>query len=531
MQTARPKHLALLLCSFVLPVLVSGCSIFQNFGFIAPSTPTNLAVGDATDTALKISWNASTGATSYQLSRSTSQNGPWTQVYNSSTTSYTDSALTSLTTYWYEVAATNAAGSSAPSAAVSGTTTGPNAVVTPTFSPAAGTYATPQGVTISTTTTGASIRYTTDGTDPSSTAGTLYSTPVSVAVTTTIKAIAYMTGMADSAVASAAYTITGDPLIGTWTFVSGSNIPTGFNEIIIVQQDQTWTAAVYYSTESSYAEQLLFGAWKNSSGNYSIIGYSSGPGNTQETTGSGVLSGSILTLTATGLMGVGVYTFQRGTAPTAAMASDPILGTWTGSGGGTSVSINAQSDGSFALGMYNGSNCGVAVGTWASSGTGSYAIRSYNNQSWPTTFGFGTTLNATLSGSSFTIPGGQTNGPTTDAVFTQTGFPSTTANPISGIWQLTLWNGRAPSDAQMDMLFVGRNDGSVFGAMVNTNASNGGTSLFFGSWTQVTSTYNLTLYADGNPNLITTSGAYITGSGTGAILHFIGTTPFEVTKQ
>ena len=67
--------------------------------------------------------------------------------------------------------------------------------------------------------------------------------------------------------------------------------------------------------------------------------------------------------------------------------------------------------------------------------------------------------------------------------------------------------------------------------MVNTNASNGGTSLFFGSWTQVTSTYNLTLYADGNPNLITTSGAYITGSGTGAILHFIGTTPFEVTKQ
>jgi hypothetical protein len=77
----------------------------------------------------------------------------------------------------------------------------------PTFSPAAGTYSSTQTVTISTSTSGASIRYTTDGSTPTSSVGTLYSSPVSVSSTVTIKAIAYATGMTDSAVSSAVYTI------------------------------------------------------------------------------------------------------------------------------------------------------------------------------------------------------------------------------------------------------------------------------------------------------------------------------------
>ena len=80
-------------------------------------------------------------------------------------------------------------------------------VVTPTFNPSAGTYTSAQTVTISTTTSGASIRYTTDGSTPSETAGMLYSAPVTVSSTTTIKAIAYESGMTDSTVASATYTI------------------------------------------------------------------------------------------------------------------------------------------------------------------------------------------------------------------------------------------------------------------------------------------------------------------------------------
>ena len=80
-------------------------------------------------------------------------------------------------------------------------------VAAPTFSPPAGTYSGTQSVTISSATSGASIRYTTDGSSPTSTSGTLYAGPVSVPSTTTLRAIAYKSGMDDSAVSSAAYTI------------------------------------------------------------------------------------------------------------------------------------------------------------------------------------------------------------------------------------------------------------------------------------------------------------------------------------
>jgi hypothetical protein len=77
---------------------------------------------------------------------------------------------------------------------------------TPTFSPAAGAYATAQSVTISTTTAGATIYYTTNGTDPT-TASTTYTAPVAVAASATLKAIATATGYTQSAVGSAAYVI------------------------------------------------------------------------------------------------------------------------------------------------------------------------------------------------------------------------------------------------------------------------------------------------------------------------------------
>jgi hypothetical protein len=80
-------------------------------------------------------------------------------------------------------------------------------VATPAFSPAGGSYSSAQSVSITSATSGASVRYTTDGSTPSETAGTLYSGPVSISSTKTLKAIAYKTGMTDSTVASATYTI------------------------------------------------------------------------------------------------------------------------------------------------------------------------------------------------------------------------------------------------------------------------------------------------------------------------------------
>ena len=79
-------------------------------------------------------------------------------------------------------------------------------VAKPTFVPVGGTYSSPQSVTIQCATVGATIRYTTDGSTPSS-SSTLYSGPIMVDATTTIKAKAYKTQMADSDTASATYTI------------------------------------------------------------------------------------------------------------------------------------------------------------------------------------------------------------------------------------------------------------------------------------------------------------------------------------
>ena len=76
----------------------------------------------------------------------------------------------------------------------------------PTFAPAAGTYESTQLVTLSSS-AGATIRYTIDGSTPSESVGTIYTGPVSVASTTTIKAIAYGEGWTTSTVSSAIFRI------------------------------------------------------------------------------------------------------------------------------------------------------------------------------------------------------------------------------------------------------------------------------------------------------------------------------------
>lgn len=82
----------------------------------------------------------------------------------------------------------------------------PPTCITPTFSPAAGTYTSAQNVTISSETDGATIYYTVDGTEPT-TESNVYSRAIPVNETTTIKAFAAKADYSNSAVASATYTI------------------------------------------------------------------------------------------------------------------------------------------------------------------------------------------------------------------------------------------------------------------------------------------------------------------------------------
>lgn len=93
---------------------------------------------------------------------------------------------------------------------VSFSVTNAGTVATPTFSPAAGSYVGTKSVTITSSTSGATIYYTMDGSTPT-TSSTKYSTAISVTKTTTIKAIAVKTGYTNSAVAEAKFTITASP--------------------------------------------------------------------------------------------------------------------------------------------------------------------------------------------------------------------------------------------------------------------------------------------------------------------------------
>jgi hypothetical protein len=85
------------------------------------------------------------------------------------------------------------------------TVTAPTAA-TPAFSPPPGTYTSAQTVSLSTSTAGATIFYTTDGSTPT-TSSAVYSAPISVAASETIQAIASAPNYLTSAVASGAYTI------------------------------------------------------------------------------------------------------------------------------------------------------------------------------------------------------------------------------------------------------------------------------------------------------------------------------------
>jgi hypothetical protein len=93
---------------------------------------------------------------------------------------------------------------------VSGGTGG--TVAAPTFTPGAGTFTTSVQVSLQSSTSGAFIYYTLDGSNPSL-ASTLYSGPILLTSNTTIKAFAYKPGLIQSAVVSAAYTLTGNPTL------------------------------------------------------------------------------------------------------------------------------------------------------------------------------------------------------------------------------------------------------------------------------------------------------------------------------
>jgi hypothetical protein len=107
-----------------------------------------------------------------------------------------------------------------------------NAAAAPVFSPTPGSYTTAQVVSLTDSTAGANIYYTTDGTTPTS-ASSLYTQAINVGSTETIQAIAIAPNYANSTITSGNYTIVSPPtlsglsptsgVVGTSVTISGSN--------------------------------------------------------------------------------------------------------------------------------------------------------------------------------------------------------------------------------------------------------------------------------------------------------------------
>jgi hypothetical protein len=119
-------------------------------------------------------------------------------------------------------------------------------VATPTFTPAGGTYTTSQSVTISDSTSGATIYYTTNGTMPT-TSSAVYSSPITVSATETLEALAVETGYTNSAVGTAAYTIA--PVLPTPTFSPAGGTYTTSQSVTI--GDSTSGTTIYYTTNGA----------------------------------------------------------------------------------------------------------------------------------------------------------------------------------------------------------------------------------------------------------------------------------------
>ncbi len=118
---------------------------------------------------------------------------------------------------------------------------GEETVAAPTFSPAGGTYYSAQSVTLSAV-DGASIYYTTNGDEPT-TSSTLYSAPIEVATTTTIKAIAVLNDV-ESSVAEATYTIesvTSVANIAAFLATAEGTVVSFTNPVTVSFQDGSYT--------------------------------------------------------------------------------------------------------------------------------------------------------------------------------------------------------------------------------------------------------------------------------------------------
>ena len=137
------RGLIRLLSAAVMGILLVGCGGGYGGGGgngggggsgSAPAAPSGLTA-TAGNAQVTLNWTASTGATGYNVKRSTTSGGTYSQAGNSTVTNFTDTGRTNGTKYYYVVSATNVYGESANSTEVSATPTAPGTQVTVNVDP------------------------------------------------------------------------------------------------------------------------------------------------------------------------------------------------------------------------------------------------------------------------------------------------------------------------------------------------------------------------------------------------------------
>jgi hypothetical protein len=237
---------------------VSGMPLFS-------PTPTNLIVTATNYGTISLAWAPSTGATSYNLKRSTSSGGPYTNIVNTASLIYADTGLANGATYYYVVSAVNAGGENPTNSSEISATVPTPPPPSPTigwfdyenfltvFHPVSGTpyiSANDLNFAVVANVNGVNTKYTTDGSDPALTNGftansykdgQTYEPPLLInsAPNLVIKAANFNAGGSSAIVTAVFQFVAGDPVIK------------GNNAAQFVISDVTIGAQFLYTTDGS----------------------------------------------------------------------------------------------------------------------------------------------------------------------------------------------------------------------------------------------------------------------------------------
>ena len=162
----------------------------------------------------------------------------------------------------------------------------------PVFTPAAGSYAAAQSVTIADATTGAVVYYTTNGTTPT-TSSAVYSGSGAISVgsgTTTVEALALATNYSQSVVTTATYKVT-SPVTAAPVFAPAGGSYTVAQSVTIT--DSTSGAVIHYTmngTTPTTSSSVYSGAIAVGGGSTTVEALAVAPGDTQSTVTSATYS-------------------------------------------------------------------------------------------------------------------------------------------------------------------------------------------------------------------------------------------------